>query len=102
MRAHPLKVRADPRKLLNHNRRRCAHTRDLCCSSSRSRAPSYLSEYPCCSPCSGLELRSGNQSSLADQERASYRLLQIVMDNPPEAERKVGADMNCGDDLENR
>ena len=48
------------------------------------------------------ELRSGNQSSLAGSERASYRLLQIVMDNPPEAERKVGADVDCGDDLENR
>ena len=48
------------------------------------------------------EPRSGNQNPLAGSERASYRLLQIIMDNPPEAERKVGADVDCGDDLENR
>ena len=38
---------------------------------------------------------SRNQSSLVCPERTSCRLLQIIIDNAPEAERKVGADVNC-------
>jgi hypothetical protein len=38
---------------------------------------------------------SGNQSSLVGPERAWCRLLQIIVDNSAEAERKVGADVNC-------
>jgi hypothetical protein len=38
---------------------------------------------------------SGNQSSLVGPERASCRLLQIIVDNSAEAERKIGADVNC-------
>jgi hypothetical protein len=40
---------------------------------------------------------SGNRSTLVGPERASCRLLQIIMD-----EGKVGADVDRGDDLQNR
>ena len=49
----------------------------------------------------GFELRSAHQCSLACPERTVYRVLQIIMNNLPQAESEVGTDVDRRDDLEN-
>jgi hypothetical protein len=78
------------------------HTQDLCRLSNRSRVPSYLKKAHFVLLAGLLQRALGDQTFLVAWDWTSDWLLQIIMHDLAEAERKVGKDVDRGNDLEHR